>query len=190
MSSPSAEPSSMPDPGDSSRPQGREGNEGVTPRKSPWQVALAALARREYARAELERLLLRKLGAEGKSGADSAFEGISDEIARTLDRLRDRGFLSDARMAQAWTRSRGARYGRRRLRQELAWKGVDDGAISAALPSVDEEERVALALWQKRFGHPAATPQERARQSRFLIARGFDVEIVRRIVNGPAHEAA
>ena len=183
----------LPEQGDSarlgSRTRAQEGDRGGKPRKSPWQIALAALARREYGRAELERLLLRKLGAGEESEGESTAEAIPDEVARTLDRLQEQGFLSDVRLAQAWTRSRGARYGRLRLRQELARKGVDDAAISAALPSADEEARAALALWRKKFGRPAETPQERARQGRFLVARGFDVEVVRRIVSGTTHEA-
>lgn len=193
MPFPAVGSSPLPEQGDSSRlrsrTRAREGDRGATPRKSPWQIALAALARREYGRAELDRLLRRKLGAGEDPEGESAAEAIPDEIAGTLDRLQAQGFLSDARMAQAWTRSRGARYGRLRLRQELARKGVDDAAISAALPSADEEGRAALALWQKKFGRPAETPQERARQGRFLVARGFDAEVVRRIVNGSANEA-
>lgn len=196
MPFPATGSSPLPEQGDASRLRSRErereGDRGVTPRKprqSPWQIALSALARREYGRAELERLLLRKLGGGAESEGESAVAASPDEIARTLDRLRDQGFLSDARMAQAWTRSRGARYGRLRLRQELARKGVDDATISDALPSADEDGRAALALWRKKFGRLAETPQERARQGRFLIARGFDAEIVRRIVNGSAHEA-
>ncbi len=186
-------PLPLPDGGDSSRPDPRirsqEGGRRVASRKSPWQIALLALARREYGRTELERLLFRKLGGGAEAEIESAAETTSAEIAHTLDRLQEQGFLSDARMAQAWARSRGARYGRLRLRQELAWKGVDDTAISAALPSADEDGRAALALWRKKFGRPAETPQERARQGRFLVARGFDAEIVRRIVNGSASDA-
>ena len=46
-----------------------------------------------------------------------------------------------------------------------------------------EEER-ARAVWRQRFGTPAATPQERARQMRFLAARGFSGDTVRRVLRG------
>jgi regulatory protein len=44
-----------------------------------------------------------------------------------------------------------------------------------------EAER-ARAVWSRRFGAPSTDPRERARQARFLLARGFDAETVRRLV--------
>ena len=41
----------------------------------------------------------------------------------------------------------------------------------------------AQALWQRKFGQPPATPQERARQTRFLLSRGFSGEVVRRVLS-------
>ena len=46
------------------------------------------------------------------------------------------------------------------------------------------EEARARAVWRQRFGTPAATPQERARQMRFLAARGFSGDTVRRVLRG------
>lgn len=208
-------PGRVPEPDDLScaRKREQEKKKGGASNRSSLQIAIAALARREYGCVEMERLLRRKMAAGGKSAvsavsaisavsscgahddaSDDAFScksttPIPDEIAQTLDRLRELGLLSDARMAQAWTRSRGARYGRQRLRQELARKGVGDETIRAALPSADEERRAAWALWQKKFGRPPETMQERARQGRFLAARGFDAEIVFRILKGSPDDA-
>ena len=42
----------------------------------------------------------------------------------------------------------------------------------------------ALAVWRKKFDRPAADPNERARQIRFLMTRGFNAEVVRKIVQG------
>jgi regulatory protein len=42
----------------------------------------------------------------------------------------------------------------------------------------------ATAVWQRRFGSPAAEPAERARQMRFLAGRGFEGDVIRRVVAG------
>jgi regulatory protein len=48
----------------------------------------------------------------------------------------------------------------------------------------DTELERAHELWARRFGEVAASPQEQARQARFLMARGFAGEVVRRVVRG------
>jgi regulatory protein len=137
------------------------------------RLAVAALARREHSRVELQRKLQRRLEV-GESAAD---------IALVLDRLQSRGLLSDQRMAVALVRTRAARYGRLRLEQELQRRGVDRTTIAAALPPVEDESAAASALWQRKFGQPATTPQERARQGRFLAARGFASSVIARILS-------
>ncbi len=136
------------------------------------KLAVAALARREHSRTELERKLLRHLH-EGEAAAD---------ISQALDRLRDRGLLSDQRMAVALARTRGLRYGRLRIQHELQRRGVDRDTIAAALPPPEDESATALALWQRKFGRPPANAHERARQGRFLAARGFAPAIIARIL--------
>jgi regulatory protein len=37
-------------------------------------------------------------------------------------------------------------------------------------------------VWQRRFGGPATDAADRARQMRFLAGRGFDTEVIRRVV--------
>jgi regulatory protein len=137
------------------------------------RLAIAALARREHSRVELERKLARRLEGE-ETPAD---------ITRVLDRLQSRGLLSDQRMAVALVRTRAARYGRLRLQQELQRRGVDRDTIAACLPPAEDESAAAAALWARKFGQPATTPQERARQGRFLAARGFASSVIARILS-------
>ncbi|HVL43456.1 MAG TPA: RecX family transcriptional regulator, partial [Acidovorax sp.] len=42
----------------------------------------------------------------------------------------------------------------------------------------------ARAVWRRKFGKPATDPQTRAKQMRFLLARGFSGDAVRRAVQG------
>jgi regulatory protein len=88
-------------------------------------------------------------------------------------------------MAEALIRVRGQRYGRRRIAQELDRRGIDRETIAATLPPPGDENALALALWQRKFGRAPDSLQERARQIRFLAARGFPASIIGRIVAMP-----
>jgi regulatory protein len=131
--------------------------------------ALRYLSQREHARPELERKLAR-------------YAEDPDEIARVLDELQARGFISEARVVESVLHQRAAQYGALRLRQELQRKGVAAAAIGEAVAGLaDSEFERALALWQRRFS-PAVEPREQARQSRFLLARGFSGAVVTRVL--------
>ena len=58
-------------------------------------------------------------------------------------------------------------------------------AVSAALMGLKatEHER-ALAVWRKKFGVPPVDAQAAAKQMRFLAARGFGGDVIRRVVGG------
>ena len=140
--------------------------------KGLLRVALAALARRDYGRVELERKLRRELPSTEHDGA----------IAQVLDRLRAKGLLSDERMAEGFVRTRSSRYGRLRIQQELQRRGLDRATITDALGLAPDEYAVALALWRRKFGRTPGTMRERARQGRYLAARGFAPELIARIL--------
>ena len=130
--------------------------------------ALRSLARREHTRSELRRKLAPHEETEGQ-----------------LDALQAQGFLSDERAAASLVHRRAARLGTQRLRQELQAKGLDASTVDAALEGLGgtELER-ARALWEHKFGAPAPDAAGRARQMRFLLARGFSADTVRRVVRG------
>jgi regulatory protein len=89
-------------------------------------------------------------------------------------------------------RTRSARYGDARLRRELTAKGVAAELATATVQTQagGELER-ARALWQRRFGTPPESLPERARQTRFLLTRGFSADTIRRVLGrrgAPADE--
>ncbi len=137
------------------------------------QRALALLARREYSRTELARRLAQQ-------------DGVSAEaLEALLDALEVRGWLSDARYAEQRVHARQARYGSRKLALELRERGVDGAVIDAALLGLrDTELARARAVWQRKFPLPAQDARERARQVRFLQARGFGFDVIRRVIDG------
>lgn len=135
--------------------------------------ALKYLAAREHSRAEL----LRKLAPHAEEPA---------EVERVLDELEARGLLSAERFVESLLHRRAARFGTARLRQELQQHKLPADAVAQAVEALrgTELER-ARAVWQRRFGgEPAADAAERARQMRFLTARGFSSEVIRRVVRG------
>ena len=134
--------------------------------------ALRYLAAREHSRAEL----LRKLAPHAQERS---------EIEQVLDDLQAKGFLSEERVAASVLRQRAARLGDRRLRQELHTKGLDAQTVAEALESLRGTEPArAHEVWQRKFGQPATDPAGRARQMRFLLTRGFAMDVVRRVVQG------
>jgi regulatory protein len=100
-----------------------------------------------------------------------------------LDWLAARGYLSDERFVESRLHARAAKQGAALIRQELARHGLALGPEQAAALRESEFAR-AQALWRRKFGTVADEPRERARQARFLAARGFAAEVVRRIVGG------
>lgn len=138
------------------------------------------LARREHSRAELERKLARHVHDLDRAAA-------VEQIRRTLDDLAERGLLSDERAAESLLASQGQRFGSRRLKQSLLAKGLAAELVAATMQHsrAGEFER-ALDLWRRRFGQPPADARERARQMRFLAGRGFEADIIRRLVKGDA----
>ena len=127
--------------------------------------ALRLLSRREHSRVELER----KLAPHAPD---------PEALARALDELTAAGFISEARVVESVIHQRAPRMGALRLRQELQHKGIAPDAIAQALADLrgSELER-ATAVWRGRFTH-STDARERARQSRFLLARGFGAGVV------------
>lgn len=156
---------------------------GPAPQRSLKARALQWLAQREHSRSELRRKLLphaRALAALGEATG----EGNDDPAARVdalLDWLQSQRHLSEERFVESRIHARAARYGNRRIAQELAQHGLALDAPSAEQLRQNERER-AREVWARKFGRPAADAAERARQARFLTGRGFTTEVVRQVL--------
>ena len=140
--------------------------------------ALRYLAQREHSRQELERKLARRVN-------DTEQASAQQQIAHALDELTAAGLLSESRAAASVLRSQGQRYGVRRLKQTLQSKGLDAELISTTLQQAHSTElERAREVWRRRFGTPPASAAERARQMRFMAGRGFEGDVIRRVVQG------
>ena len=107
-----------------------------------------------------------------------------------LDQLENLGLQSDARVAEAFIRTRAGRFGAARLRRDLHAKGIERELIATALESAiacDDAGELARAreVWLRKFGHVPADAREYARQARFMQARGFSATVVHRLLRGP-----
>jgi regulatory protein len=133
--------------------------------------AIALLARREYARAELAA----RLAATGAP---------RDEVDSLLDELQQLGLLSDARFAGALVRQKTSSHAQRAIARELRERGVAKEVAAAALAESGavDELAAAQALWQRRFGRPPADEREKARQIRFLLSRGYPPAVAFRVL--------
>ncbi len=139
--------------------------------------ALDLLSRRSHFELELERKLRRRGYRE-------------TEVAETLEQLRAEGLLDDERTAREFVRSRLARapQGRRKLRGELARRGVADEIISETLDQLTDDDdrelaRQAAERWQRTRSRPGRSANlERAALARHLAGRGFSRYAVYSIV--------
>lgn len=134
--------------------------------------ALRLLGGREHSRTELERKLARHEEEPG-------------QLQRVLDDLQAKGFISEQRVMESVLHRRAGKLGAGRIRQELQLKGLDAALVSQAVQQLraTELER-ARDVWRRRFRAAPRDAAERARQSRFLAARGFDGEVIRRVLAG------
>ena len=107
------------------------------------------------------------------------------EHSRTeaLDELMAKDFINETRVVQSVVNQRAARMGAARVRQELQHKGIAPEAIAEAVAGLkDTELERARGVWQRRFDALPADAKERARQGRFLLARGFSGAVVARVL--------
>jgi regulatory protein len=145
------------------------------------------LAQREHSRAELRRKLMPMARADvlAKAGehADPAAcaEAAAARIDTLLDWLQTHKYLSEERFVESRVHARAARYGNRRIEQELSQHGV---ALDAGARATLKETEFARAkdVWSRKYGHPPADSAERMRQMRFLTARGFSSDVVRQVI--------
>lgn len=133
--------------------------------------ALRYLAAREHSRAELER----KLAAHAES---------PQQLVQVLDELQAKDFISEARVVESVINRRAGRFGAARIRHELQGKGLAPEAVAEAVNGLkaSEVER-AREVWRRKFGEPATDAAARGKQMRFLAARGFGADAIRRVVS-------
>ena len=132
--------------------------------------ALRLLSGREYSRTELERKL-------------APHEETPGQLAEVLNELQAKDFISEARVVESVINRRQAKMGAARIKQELLGKGLGKEAVLDAMAGLKATELDrARELWRKKFDGPAADAAGRAKQMRFLAARGFGGDVIGRVL--------
>jgi regulatory protein len=134
--------------------------------------ALRLLARREHTRLELHRKL-----------APHAADPV--ELEAVLDDIAQHGWLCDERFVEQFVHARRGRFGPAYIRRALLERGVAEKLVAAALGQLKADElEAARAIWARKFKAAPSSAAERARQVRFLQARGFATALAMRVVRG------
>ena len=135
--------------------------------------AMDFLALREYGQKELINKLRSK--------------GFSDEVSSSVvERLTEDGLQNDSRFIESFIRSRIKQgKGQLKITQELEQKNLPSQSIFSALDNLDMNWlELAHEVRIKKFGNNLpADFNKKAKQIRFLQSRGFENEIIRKILN-------
>jgi regulatory protein len=151
----------------------------ISPRKldtegALYDYALKALMRRAHSVFEMRRVLEQR----------AAEELLARQV---LQKLKERGYLDDARYARQFARQQAVnrRRGRHRIAQELRKRGVPDRHIDAALEEIFAEVDQSAAV-RKRIERKLKSLRgpldERKRAALYasLLRAGFDADTIRR----------
>lgn len=134
-----------------------------------FEYAVGTLARRMRTVRDLRRLM--KLRAHEGAAGEQAMDAV---VARLIDLK----YLSDSRFAQDYTRLRKENqgFGRRRVQQDLALKGVDKElaatTLSAAYDEADEVQLARAYCSKKRIKQPVEQ-KETVRVMNRLLRAGY-----------------
>ena len=154
--------------------------------------ALQWLAQREQSRVELRRKLLPHALAEDAAAAQAGSPpnepAAGTRVEAVLDWLEAHRYLSQERFVESRVHARAARFGNLRIRQELKQHQVALSPDTAQALKETELQRAAIVR-ERKFAHWPESPAERAKQSRFLVGRGFSPEVIGRVLRGAASPA-
>ena len=135
-----------------------------------YEYAVGALARRMRSVAEMKRLLRPRVEADTEYGKTL--------VELVIRRLKDQGYLNDAKYAAAFSSFRrdNEKFGRRRVITDLKAKGVHgeviDKVVASVYDEVNEERQARDYLHRKRLQKPRSQ-KDAARVFRQLMRAGF-----------------
>jgi len=140
-----------------------------------YEYAVGALGRRMRSVAELKRLLRNRVEADTEIGKTL--------VELVIRRLKDQGYLNDAKYAATYSTLRrdNEKFGRRRVVTELKARGVHgeviDKAVDETFVEVNEEKQAREFLRRKRLQKPRDN-KDTARIFRQLMRAGFAAKTI------------
>lgn len=136
--------------------------------------AFAVLTRKEYSKADLvEKLAL--------------YAVDRDEVLKLVDELASENYQSDQRVAEMMLSSQKRKgKGPNRIKMALKSKKIDSSLIQDELKETDWNEQ-AYQLKVKKFGLDVEKePKLKAKQIRFLMYRGFEMDAIMKAISKKA----
>ncbi|MGK5025649.1 recombination regulator RecX [Janthinobacterium sp. RB2R34] len=134
--------------------------------------ALRFLSMREHSRMELRRKLQRHAQED-------------DDVEALLDSLEQANWLSQERFSESLIHRRSARFGNSRIMAELQSHGIQGEALQELKAGLAEgETERACEVWRRKFGTVAVDAEQRNKQMRFLMQRGFSQRAVQVAIKG------
>ena len=117
---------------------------------------------------------------ESTGGHERVREEYSEFSEEIVSRLVDRGYLDDRRFAEFWVENRFVKKGvsRKRLRMELAKKGVTKEIIDEVLDVRDDEEELRKMITRKW-----AKYDDKQKLMAYLCRQGFSYDLVRNMID-------
>ncbi|PYV47034.1 MAG: RecX family transcriptional regulator [Acidobacteria bacterium] len=140
-----------------------------------YEYGVGALGRRMRSVAELKRLLRNRVEADTEIGKTL--------VELVIRRLKDQGYLNDAKYAATYSTLRrdNEKFGRRRVVTELKARGVHgeviDKAVDETFVEVNEEKQAREFLRRKRLQKPRDN-KDAARIFRQLMRAGFAAKTI------------
>jgi len=92
-----------------------------------------------------------------------------------LARLKDLGYINDTQYAENYIQAKSSKYGSRVIKQKLAQKGVKCEV------KINDQSELALTIAQKYMRNKESTRENKAKLHRYLLAKGFDYDIVEQV---------
>jgi regulatory protein len=146
--------------------------------RGPYEYALDLLAARAYTVRNLRRKLVQK-------------EFAADEVDRAIARLVESGLLDDRKYAAGYARQKIVVGGSsvRRVRQELAKKGIDAESVGESIDALLEEEPVdqeaaieRMAVKKLRSMGDLDGVVKRRRVFGYLARKGYEIDDINRVL--------
>ena len=108
-----------------------------------------------------------------------------EEIAQAISELKQGGWLSDERYAEAYIRMRQQKgFGPIRIAMELNERGVDESIVEAFIDDSEESwQQILERQYLKKYkNRPVEDYNDKAKRIRFLQYRGFPLDAIYRTI--------
>ena len=133
---------------------------------------LDLLSRREHSKHELILKLERRVDS-------------SDKLLKEIDKLSDQNLQSDERFSESYIRSRyNSGFGPSRIKYDLSKRRVAESIINDAFREIDLNwvEKLKKENIKKYGNENPKNMQELSKRTKFFVQRGFDQEMIRKII--------